>query len=374
MGLFKSWDSKFDKQANFSREQLANEQAFTERMWNQTNDWNLAQWNRENEYNSPSAQMERMAMAGINPNNAAAAIAGNDSASGSFSASVPGSPGTPGAPNPSDDLVGLGQSVIGLGQYLDTGRQNVDADTKGKEAAAEEAKENANVARMNYKDIAQDLKQKVWDYDNLNDERKRQMIAITDKALSERALTDEEKNNAIKEGDKLVKELTLYDETIAKAKEEVKIAQEQVNYWKEQTKVAISEQERNAASVALQKAQESESRASTSLTTAKKKEQDLWNTYESDLNSLGIDPRATGDWKMETGKAVGVNAKRGVGGNSNSKKNNSSDNWHNSQSTDRKSSNSNGHGLSQIGRKISNAHSNMRTRQRTNNHKNPTWH
>lgn len=33
----------------------------------QQNQWNLEQWNRENAYNSPSAQMERMRQAGLNP-------------------------------------------------------------------------------------------------------------------------------------------------------------------------------------------------------------------------------------------------------------------------------------------------------------------
>lgn len=32
------------------------------------NEWNLAQWHRENEYNSPQAQMQRLKQAGINPN------------------------------------------------------------------------------------------------------------------------------------------------------------------------------------------------------------------------------------------------------------------------------------------------------------------
>lgn len=33
----------------------------------QQNDWNIAQWHRENEYNSPSQQVQRLMAAGINP-------------------------------------------------------------------------------------------------------------------------------------------------------------------------------------------------------------------------------------------------------------------------------------------------------------------
>lgn len=35
--------------------------------WQATNEWNLRQWNRENEYNSPSAEKQRYLEAGINP-------------------------------------------------------------------------------------------------------------------------------------------------------------------------------------------------------------------------------------------------------------------------------------------------------------------
>lgn len=38
-----------------------------ERMQQQQNAWNLEQWNRNNEYNSPAAQLQRMKAAGLNP-------------------------------------------------------------------------------------------------------------------------------------------------------------------------------------------------------------------------------------------------------------------------------------------------------------------
>lgn len=38
-----------------------------ERMQHQQNAWNLEQWNRNNEYNSPAAQLQRMKAAGLNP-------------------------------------------------------------------------------------------------------------------------------------------------------------------------------------------------------------------------------------------------------------------------------------------------------------------
>lgn len=36
--------------------------------WEQANDWNIEQWHRENAYNDPRKQMERLSAAGLNPN------------------------------------------------------------------------------------------------------------------------------------------------------------------------------------------------------------------------------------------------------------------------------------------------------------------
>ena len=57
--------------------------------------WNLDMWNRENEYNDPRAQMERMVAAGINPNAVAQGMAGSGSTAGSVAASS-GASSTPG--------------------------------------------------------------------------------------------------------------------------------------------------------------------------------------------------------------------------------------------------------------------------------------
>lgn len=64
--------------------QIAREtNASQERMFNQQLDWNLAQWERNNEYNTPTAQMQRYRDAGLNPYlmmNGGAAGSGNSSA------------------------------------------------------------------------------------------------------------------------------------------------------------------------------------------------------------------------------------------------------------------------------------------------------
>lgn len=80
--LLGAWQSKKQQQREFDQQnQLLDKQnEFTEEMWN-----------KQNAYNTPEAQMERMREAGINPNTAAGAIAGSGagSADSVSSASAP---------------------------------------------------------------------------------------------------------------------------------------------------------------------------------------------------------------------------------------------------------------------------------------------
>lgn len=57
---------------NASNRRFEQEEAQKQRDWNEAmsakqNAWNLEQWNRENEYNTPAAQLQRMRDAGLNP-------------------------------------------------------------------------------------------------------------------------------------------------------------------------------------------------------------------------------------------------------------------------------------------------------------------
>lgn len=59
---------KIAKETNETSIQIARENnANQERLQDKQNAWNLEQWQRENEYNSPAAQMERYVAAGMNP-------------------------------------------------------------------------------------------------------------------------------------------------------------------------------------------------------------------------------------------------------------------------------------------------------------------
>lgn len=55
---------------NYQGRLLKRQQAWSEKMAAQQNQWNIEQWQRENEYNAPVNQMSRYEAAGINPYNA----------------------------------------------------------------------------------------------------------------------------------------------------------------------------------------------------------------------------------------------------------------------------------------------------------------
>ena len=77
--------------------------------------WNLEMWNKENEYNDPRAQMERMVAAGINPNAVASGIAGNGSMAGSIAsssgASSSGASSSPGGVSGASSSPGSGSAA-----------------------------------------------------------------------------------------------------------------------------------------------------------------------------------------------------------------------------------------------------------------------
>lgn len=104
------------------------------------NAWNLEQWNRTNEYNSPAAQMQRLKDAGISPS----AFLNNGSAS-MVAASTPDGSADPGVTtpqmwNPSSDVGNL-ISQIGQGyiqfQQLENDKKRVENETRSSKADAD---------------------------------------------------------------------------------------------------------------------------------------------------------------------------------------------------------------------------------------------
>lgn len=375
MALFKSWDSKFDRQADFSREQLANEQAFTERMWNQTNDWNLAQWNRENEYNSPSAQMERMAMAGINPNDAAAAIAGNDSSSGSAMASVPGSPGTPGSPNPSDDTVGLASQIIGIGsdvyQYLDSGKELVQAQANESESAAKEHDSNTYLNNtVRYEALKAEVDKSLYQLSYIMPEEYKNIIADTDKKLADKLFTDAGTKKINQEVINLVQDLKNLKAREREIKQNIQESKQRIAKINKEMSLMTTEEEKNRATTELIGIEQGLKTMETNLTENKSAQEGAVATYMNKMSSAGIDPRFIGNGKENLVKAGLVNVQNSQ---NKSKSNNSSSNWHKSGSTTMKKSDS-GRGAVKVAKKVVNGVTGSNRRYRSKNHQNPNWH
>lgn len=67
-GISAAGSSKLNKKTmKFNAEQADIQRKWSEKMYNDANAWNLEMWNKENEYNTPEAQMQRLRDAGLNP-------------------------------------------------------------------------------------------------------------------------------------------------------------------------------------------------------------------------------------------------------------------------------------------------------------------
>lgn len=104
----RSQSKNIDKQIRAQQEENAKNREYNLMLAQQQNAWNIEQWERENEYNSPEAQMERYRKAGLNPD----LMAGGAQ---NLSASSPMM--TAGAPSNPTDMSMLGQKPT-LGQAI----------------------------------------------------------------------------------------------------------------------------------------------------------------------------------------------------------------------------------------------------------------
>lgn len=127
--------------AKSQRSAMNDQMAWQESMNEQQQEWLEGMWNKNNLYNAPSAQMSRLMDAGVNPNNAAASIAG---ASGAGNSVMPQQPQTPSAPSGfSPYFSNIGEDALGGAMYakqlekIKADIENVKADTANKTALTE---------------------------------------------------------------------------------------------------------------------------------------------------------------------------------------------------------------------------------------------
>lgn len=115
---------------NYQGRLLKRQQAWSEKMAAQQNQWNIEQWQRENEYNAPVNQMARYEAAGINPYNAVASGQIGSGAASSLQSATPNNVAAPSFAeafrNPMSDF------YSGLSSSLDNALKVLSVD-KGKE-------------------------------------------------------------------------------------------------------------------------------------------------------------------------------------------------------------------------------------------------
>ena len=176
----------------------------------QQNQWNLDQWQRENDYNSPSAQMSRFREAGLNPD----LMYGNGTPGNSMGSPqlTSGSPATPTDMSPLGNMRNFGD-VISSALDMEMKRAQIDAIKANTDKTKEDTKgvilANENLTYRNLVDAAT-TGQRI-EMENLN-------VKIAKNALDIGA----------KNLEKLGKELTTLDQTIEQNKEQLKILQNAV--------------------------------------------------------------------------------------------------------------------------------------------------
>lgn len=115
---------------NYQGRLLKRQQAWSEKMAAQQNQWNIEQWQRENEYNAPVNQMARYEAAGINPYNA---VTSGQIGSGSASSLQSATPNNVAAPSFADAFRNpMSDFYSGLSSSLDNALKVISVD-KGKE-------------------------------------------------------------------------------------------------------------------------------------------------------------------------------------------------------------------------------------------------
>jgi hypothetical protein len=154
------------------------------------NKWNLEQWNRENEYNSPAQQMARLKAAGLNPD-----MMYQNGTSGLTAASSPSM--TAGAPSSPVDMSALGQKRT-IGDAIHQGLQDALVGAQIDVMKSEARKNNAQAGGQ-----------------EITNETLGQINQATFyKIVSESALNREQKRVAEKTGDMLISQKQHFDKLV----------------------------------------------------------------------------------------------------------------------------------------------------------------
>lgn len=169
-------------------------------------EWNLEQWNRENEYNSPKEQLRRAVEAGMNPNVAMQGIAGNSNAS---QLTTSGQSGSVAGGKMNSTMSNFGGSVNNYWSAMLAKEQLTDLRETRPEreeetaASGEEKRESANVKREEAENLRQERKNLIKVGEKLGIEKDQLEFALNKAKL----LLDSEVEAAKAYADKLREEI-----------------------------------------------------------------------------------------------------------------------------------------------------------------------
>lgn len=160
-----------------------------ERMQQQQNAWNLEMWNRNNEYNSPAAQMQRLQAAGLNPDLMYGQNAGDSS--GNSSSPAQGTNPIPKQPFHLDPLM-LSQMRLLNAQAYKTDKEGNIADIKAQNDQEFSYKQNLlnlglSAEQINYLSALYDKTYKEIDQIDQNIENMKQQWSILHEQINTQA-------------------------------------------------------------------------------------------------------------------------------------------------------------------------------------------
>lgn len=208
-----------NRQMHFSEDMMKAAQQYNTGEREATQDWNLAMWNKNNDYNSPAAQMERLQAAGLSPAAAAQVVAGQGSA---VSQPVSSSPqASPGASAPGFQQAGIfNMSPVDIAQMklLNEQAKNVEQNTQYQKEMTE-GKNMENSVFMTTWNVDQALKSSQININKRQEESLQFQIDVLFPQQQE--LNEQEINNRLVQG-------KLFAQQVVNATKEAKLIEEKV--------------------------------------------------------------------------------------------------------------------------------------------------
>lgn len=260
---------------HFQRDMMREQMAWSEKMNAQQQEWQESMWNKTNEYNAPTAQLERAKDAGINPNVLANGGANMGSATLAQQPNIPSAPAgmsAPGFPNLLGDFGGDIYNALLMGkqrELLDAQLKNIQANTRGQDLDSERKTMENSVWMTDW-----NIKQAASTADiNLKKEQLKEIQFNVDVLLPQQEeMNEQQLNNMLAAAQKISKEISVLEKQKALVAEQIKTQQA------EQGLIGAQQEETNARRNLVDK-----------QATAQQYENDVAKVKANIANEYGID-------------------------------------------------------------------------------------